>query len=246
MLPVSDGTMGRRQEEMSSSVIEWIDISNSPVSSGQYRRQKARLERLLAKEPKIEHYLELAQLEARTEHWDEAQKAIRSALELQPDCLGAELFLARLLEKRQEISSAKEYYQELIQKYPEQSEVYREYGRFFLLHNITNPPVQSVLFKSLEINPKDALAHLWLARFYLQKNKKAQAKLHLEIALRCADGYPAFYSQSASIFMKLGDHQEAAKLWKNALKRDPRNKWYKKQYKEALKAGKEKRRFFIW
>lgn len=233
---------------MSSTVIDfpWMEVSDSTVSSGKYRRKKAKLERLIAKEAKSQYYFELAQLEAKAKHWDEAQEAIRSALKLDPNYLEAELLLARLLEKQQEVSSANEYYQKLIQKYPQRAEVYREYGRFLLFHNLSTPPAQSVLFKSLEINPKDALSHLWLASFYLHKNKTAQAKLHLEIALRYAEGYPALYSQSASIFMKLGDYQEAAEQWKNALKWDPRNKLYRKQYKEALKAGKEKRGFRIW
>lgn len=234
---------------MSMPVLDMISYSKRDTF-GRYRRNRAKIERLIAQDPQVEYYMELAYLEARTQHWENAQKAIEQALALDPSRGEAQLFLAQLLEIQERHEEARSIYLSLLENHPFMSVAYREFGRF-LLEQGSLSLAQSMLLKGLEINPRDALAHTLLAEIYLQKDRRAQALLHLEIANRFHENEPFFHQCSAQIFMQLEEYDKAAKHFKLALQVNRKNKSLRSLLREAVKKKQRKspsshHRFMIW
>jgi Tfp pilus assembly protein PilF len=218
-----------------------VYIQGKKLQKGSYRRIRSRIERMIAKEPRIDLYLELAYLEARKQYWDRAQVAVESALQIEDSHRDAQLFLAQILEARQEITQAKQTYQAILDQYPDYSQALREYGRF-LMHNTDEKKwAQAILLKALEMNPKDPMAHILLAEIFVHNNREAQALLHLEIAERYQDCEPLSHEHMARLWMKMQQYDKAIRQWKAALKYFPRNKLYRLQFRQAVKAQQQNR-----
>ncbi|SFI96819.1 tetratricopeptide repeat protein [Thermoflavimicrobium dichotomicum] len=224
---------------------------NRRTSLGTYRIHRAKIERRIAKEPQVNYFLELARLEASKSHWERAQKAIESALELDPYSGEAQLFLAQLLELQGKHEEARSVYLNLLDQHAYMSVAYREFGRF-LMEQGSISLAQSLLLRGLELNPKDAMAHILLAEIYVRKDRRAQALLHLNIAKRYADGQPAFYQRSAQLLMALEEYDEAARHFKLAMQGNRKNKSLRVLFKQAMKAKENNKkqsilnRWMIW
>lgn len=212
-----------------------IYAEGRPFPKGSYRKNRSKIERLIKDEPKIEYFFEFARLEAVQHHWDKAQAILEKILERDPDNLEGMLFLAQVMENKEMFEQADELYQKSLQMAPNDSLVYREYGRFFMNRNELKS-AQTHLFKALELNSADAYAHSLLAELYLLLGYQAQALFHLELASYKKESHPFYYPQSARILMKMGFYEKAAQLWKKAMQWDPKNDIYRSQFRLALKA----------
>lgn len=213
-----------------------VYIQGKKLQSVSYRRIRSRIERLIAKEPKSAHYLELAYLEARKQYWERAQVAIESALQIEEENLDAQLFLAQILEIKQEINQAYRKYQELLEMFPNFSKAYREFGRFLKAHHLSEKLAQASLLKALELNPQDPMAHILLAEVFIHKNRQAQALLHLEIAERYQEIDPLSHERMAQLWTQLEQFEKALCQWKQAIKIFPRHKWLRMQFRKTEKA----------
>jgi len=227
-------------------------LSQGRTSSlGGYRLTRAKIERQIAKEPKAEGFLELAKLEAGKRHWERAQQAIESALELESESGKAQLFLAQILELQGKAEEARSVYLLLLEEHPFMSSAHREFGRF-LLEQGSISIAQSVLLRGLELDPKDALAHTYLAEIYLMKDRRDQAMLHLKIAKRYANGTPLVHQRSAQLMMAMEEFEEAADHFKLAMRGDRKNKSLRLLFKQAMKAKESRKkepilnRWMIW
>jgi Tfp pilus assembly protein PilF len=207
-------------------------------SSSHSRRVRSRLNKRLAKRPAVDLYIRLAYEEARLQNWEQAQTAIEAALEIAPDHADAMLLKAQILESRAEEQQAQQAYRAVIENHTAFSKAYREYGRFFLGDPATFPTAQMHLLRALELWPKDALAHLLLAEIYMQRERRSQALLHLEIAKRFQDEEPLFHGRSVQLFLQLEQHEEALKQLRLAVKHDPKNKWFRAQLRKLQKTLK--------
>ncbi|TCS95084.1 tetratricopeptide repeat protein [Hazenella coriacea] len=234
---------------MAGSMIEThtiVQVEGKRVPTKSYRRSRAKLERLIKKNPQIEHYLVLAHIEATRQHWDRAQMAIEAALKLDPMHEEAQLLMAQILEGQNDLQAAHSLYQSILKNHPHFSKAYREYGRYMMVHTDCLSMAQNFLLHSLELNPKDALAHTFLAEVYHMKGRTAQALLHIKIAGRYHEGQAVQYHlQTAKLFVELGQYDEAAKQLKSALRLDPGNKWIRSQFRQVLKATNVSR-FSLW
>ncbi|SHE70678.1 Tfp pilus assembly protein PilF [Seinonella peptonophila] len=217
-----------------------VYIQGKALQSVSYHRIRSRIERMIAKKPDIEGYLELACLEARKQDWDRAQVAVESALQLDRDNPDAQLLFAQVMESKQEAGQAHDLYQGLLQKHPHFSKAHREWGRFLMQQNEQMELAQAALWKSLELNPRDPMAHLLLAKTFIHKNRQAQALLHLEIAERYQEKEPLFHAWSARLWMEMEQYDKAAKHLKIALQYFPRNKAIRVQFRQAVRAKEGK------
>ena len=204
------------------------------------RRIRARLERKIAKNPEVDLYIRLAYFEAEQQNWDLAQEAIDSALKMEPNHADAMLLLAQILESKGETQKAKKAYQSVIEQHSTFSKAYREYGRFFMRQESQHDQAQTYLLRALELRPKDALAHLLLAEIFIQRDRRSQGLLHLEIAKRFQDEEPLFHCRSVPLFLQLNQFEEALKQLKKALKYDPKNKQIRMQLRQLEKKIKKK------
>lgn len=204
------------------------------------RKIRARLERAIAKNPDVDSYITLAYLEAKQQNWENAQKAIHAALELEPNHKDALLFLAQIMESKGEDQKAEQTYRSVVELYADFSKAYREFGRFFMRQESSLELAQTYLLRALELQPKDALAHLLLAEVFVQKKRLSQALLHLEIAKRFQEEEPLFHGRSAQLFLQLNQFDEAMKQLKLALKHEPKNKAIRAQIRELEKLMKKK------
>lgn len=218
------------------SIVYYLD--EGMQTSGR-RRIRARLERRIAKKPEVDLYIKLAYYEARQHNWDSANEAIDSALELEPDHADALLMRAQILESGGKHQEALKAYEDVIQQHKDFSKAYREYGRFFMKEEDTLSTAQTYLLRALELNPKDALAHLLLAEVFMQKERTSQALLHLDIAKRFQEEEPLFHGRSIQLFLKLEEYEEAARQLKLALKHDPKNKHIRAQSRDLEKKLKQ-------
>ncbi|MBA4492811.1 tetratricopeptide repeat protein [Paenactinomyces guangxiensis] len=216
------------------------------VVQGSYRRNRARIERLIKKDPQADYYLALAHLEARNRQWDRAQAAIGSALELEPLCAEAQLLLAQVLEAKNELQPSNDAYQSVLNCHPDFSRGYREYARYLMTHSDSLRLAQNLLLRSLELDPKDALAHTLLAEVYLLQSHTRQALLHLELAAHYHEGQPFYHQRTANLFMKMEQYDEAAKQLKLALRIDPKNKLIRSQFRQVLKETNSPRFSSLW
>lgn len=213
-----------------------IYIQEKKLRSVSYRRIRSRIERMIDKDPKIEHYLDLAYLEARKQYWDRAQVAIESAFRLEEENPDVHLLMAQILEKKKKIVEAKNKYQTLLKDHPHFSKAYREFGRFLMSLDISNKLAQTALLKALELNPQDPMAHIFLAEIFIHKERQAQALLHLEIAERYQELEPFSHEHLAQLWMQLANYHKAVKQWKLAMQMDPRNKSFRMQFRQAEKS----------
>jgi tetratricopeptide (TPR) repeat protein len=201
---------------------------------------------LIRQDPRAEHYLLLAVLEARKQYWHRAQAAVESALRLHPDHAEATLLLAQVLEAKNEREQAEEVYRSLVEAHPCFSRGFREYARFLMTHTDSISTAQRLLMRSLEMNPRDALAHTLLAEIYLLRGRTGQAFLHLEIAAHYHEEHPLFHESKAKLLMEMERYEEAAKQLRRALRMDPKNERIRLQYAEALRAANTPRFLLFW
>jgi len=216
-------------------------LGEGKQTSSNDRRIRARLERRLAKNPEIDLYIRLAYFEAKQQNWDLAQKAIQSALKMDPKHRDAMLLNAQILESKGETQKAKQAYQSVIEHHPDFSKAYREYGRFFMRKESLLDLAQTYLLRALELRPKDALAHLLLAEVFIQRDRQNQGLLHLEIAKRFQDEEPLFHRRSVPLFLKLDQYEEAIQQLRKALKYDPKDKKIRTQLRQLEKMCKQKK-----
>lgn len=216
------------------------------IVQGSYRRNRARIERLIKKDPKADHYLALAHLEARNHYWDRALTAIQAALGLDPMRAEAQLMLAQVLEAKKELERSRAVYESLINSHPHFSKGYREYARYLMTHTDLLHLAQNLLLRSLELDPKDALSHTILAEVYLLRGRTGQALLHLELAAHFHEGEPFYHQRTANLFIKLEQYEEAVRQLKMALRIDPKNKMIRSQFRQILKETNTSRFFAIW
>lgn len=218
--------------------------------TGSYRRNRARLERLIKEDPRMEYYLALAHLEARNQYWDRAQEAVETALEREPVHQEAQLLLAQILEAKNELQQSEVIYQAVLNCHPQFSRGHREYARYLMTHTDSITTAQNLLLRSLDLDPRDALAHTLLAEVYLLKGRNGQALLHLELAAHYHEGQQPFYHQrTAKVFMKMEQYDEAARQLKLALRVDPKNKLIRSQYtqfRQVMKATNTSKFSFPW
>ncbi|WP_164491788.1 tetratricopeptide repeat protein [Staphylospora marina] len=214
--------------------------------SGSYRRNRNRIERLIRKEPKVEHYLLLALLEAQKHDWKRSQAAVEEALLLEPGNREAELLHAQILEGRGDLSAAEAAYRSLCRNHPGFSKAFREYARYLMTHTDSTDLARNLLFMSLELNPKDAVSHTLLAEFYLLSGKPGQAMLHLELADQYGDGHPACRIRCAKLYMEMKRYEEAVRQFRLAMRMAPGNKAIRAQFHKALKEIDEPGTFLFW
>lgn len=239
-IEISSWSEAKGEVEMAGSMIDTYTMVQSDgkrVPTKNYRRSRARIERLIKKNPQVEHYIVLAHIESTRQNWDRAQTAIESALKLDPTCAEAQLIKAQILEGQNDLQAAHSLYQSLLKSHPHFSKAFREYGRYLMCHTDCLSTAQNFLFQSLDLNPKDALAHTFLAELYQMRGRTAQALLHLKIAGHYHEGQAIQYHlQTAKLFMELGQNEEAVKQLKCALRLDPGNKWIRSRFRQVLKA----------
>jgi Tfp pilus assembly protein PilF len=222
---------------MSGSVMNtsMIYAQGRPLPKGSYRRNRNRIKRLIAKDPQTEYFFELARLEALRQDWERAQEAIEQLLQFDPTFWLGKLFLAQVLENKQEYEKAQHLYETVMMQQPESSIVSREYGRF-LLSRESFSSARIHLLKALELDPRDAYAHALLAELYFLLGYRAQAVFHLKLGFSHHEQHPFYFPQSARLFMSMGCYEEAAMYWKKAVQLEPKNSFFRSQLKKALKA----------
>jgi len=213
---------------------------------GSYRKNRFRLERLIGKNPRPEYYLALAVLEARKQYWQRAQAAVEAAIKADPDMPEAKLLYAQILEARNELKKAAIVYQTLCQYHVRFSKGYREYARYLMTHTDAISLAQNLLLHSLELDPKDAISHTLIAEIYLLRGKTGQALLHVELAKHYRKADPVYHHRKAKLYMEMQKYEEAARQLKMALRMDPKNKWIRMQFNQALKATNTPRIFLFW
>ncbi|MFC7441230.1 tetratricopeptide repeat protein [Laceyella putida] len=222
------------------------EIQGKRYVSGSYRRNRAKLERMIKEEPQAEYYLMLAVLEVRKHYWNRAHQAVEKALTLAPDYKEAHLLYAQILEAKQELVEAARAYQATLHRFPQFSKAYREYARYLMTHTDSITLAQSLLLKSLELDPKDALSHILIAEICLLRGKTGQALLHFELAQHYYLDHPRFHQGKARLFMEMERYEEAAKHLKLAMRLDPKNKVLRNQFAQALKATNTPKIFLFW
>ncbi|SEM69426.1 tetratricopeptide repeat protein [Lihuaxuella thermophila] len=235
---------------MAGPIIE----SHSPVETyegkrfvqGSYRRTRARIERLIKKNPTTDHYLALAHLEARNQYWDRALAAVQGALDLDPMRAEAQLMLAQVLEAKNELQRSREVYESLINCHPHFSKGYREYARYLMTHTDLLHLAQNLLLRSLELDPRDALSHTILAEVYLLRGRTGQALLHLELGAHFQEGEPFYHQRTANLFIRMEQYEEAVRQLKMALRVDPKNKIIRSQFRQILKETNTPRFLTLW
>lgn len=227
---------------MNNSVVDssLLWIQGERVPSGKYKRMKAKLEEKIKNEPTQESYLELARLELSKQNYRSAIFYVEHALHINPTDEQSQLMYAQMLEMVGECDRAKSAYRTYITLHPESHEGYREYGRFLLSVDEGLSTVQKLLLKSLDLEPKDAYAHTILAEIYLKCNRKSQAELHMEIAVRYLGEEVWVHQRRAHVLMKLERYQEAVFHYKKALKNDRKNVYLRKCLHEAESIIKHK------
>lgn len=202
---------------------------------GSYRKNRNRIERLIAEDPQTDYYYELARLEAIKQNWDRAQNAIEQLLEIEPSLVEGMLFLAQVLESKGELDKSESLYLRILQKQPASSVVFREYGRF-LLERESFALARTHLLRALELNPADAYAHSLLAELSFHLGYLGQAVLHLHLGSNQPELHPFYYPRSARLWMSMGYYEEAVSYWKCALQLEPKNQLYRNQLRQAVKA----------
>ncbi|RAL25629.1 hypothetical protein DL897_06000 [Thermoflavimicrobium daqui] len=242
--------MSEEEAKMTVPVLDFLtQTRKSPL--GGYRFHRAKIERQIAKDPQVNYFIELAKLEASKGHWERSQQVIESALQINPYSGEIQLFLAQVLEMQGKDEEARTVYLNLLDEHSYMSEAYREFGRFLIVQGSISL-AQSILLRGLELNPKDALAHTLLAEIYLQKDRRAQAVLHLEIAKRFHQGQLSFHQRSAQLYMALEEYEEAVKHFKLAMQADRKNKSLRVLFRQAMKAKENQKkqsilnRWMIW
>lgn len=214
----------------------FIQNQKNPLLTGGYRRSRSRIERMIRKDPRADYYLVLAQLEIKKQHWDRAQAALEMALQIEPSHTEAQLLLAQVLEAKQDLDSAHTAYKVVLEGRPHFSRACREYARYLTAHTEELQLARSLLLHSLELDPRDALAHTILAEVYLLQGRTEQATLHLQLAGHFHEGQTSYHQQAAKLLANMQKYDEAAEQLRMALRVDPRNKIIRTQFKEVKKA----------
>lgn len=130
-----------------------------------------------------EHYLEGCRLDEDEDRFDDAERAYRSAIELDPSLANAFTNLGNLMVRRGKIEEAERLYVRALQVDPDQPEAYYNLG--FLMYDQGNLPAAVLNFKrALRSDPSFADAHFNLAMALADMNRRGEAREHWTAYLR--------------------------------------------------------------
>ncbi|MBD1370914.1 tetratricopeptide repeat protein [Hazenella sp. IB182357] len=215
------------------------------VRSSSYKRRRNRIERLIQKDPKIDHFLMLAQLEIRKQQHTEALEVLESALQIDPHYEPILVLYAQLLAWNED-EKAEQVYQKLLTLQTNRSEIYREYARYLIEREGTVNQIQQLLFKSLELKPQDAVSHILLAELFLREGRSSQALLHLGLAKQYRIHHSVYFVKIAHIYRMLGVHDEVRNHLRMAIQKDPKNKKIRNIAMQILGEEEQFKRHSIW
>jgi tetratricopeptide (TPR) repeat protein len=136
-----------------------------------------------------EHYLEGCRLDEDDDRHEDAERAYRRAIELDPSLANAFTNLGNLMVRRGRSEEAERLYTRALQVDPDQPEAYYNLG--FLMYDQGNLPAAVLNFKrALRSDPSFADAHFNLAMALADMNRRGEAREHWDAYLRLDPASP--------------------------------------------------------
>jgi arylsulfatase A-like enzyme/Tfp pilus assembly protein PilF len=180
--------------------------------------QKDRGDRLADPKDKIELYndIKMAQFLVTEEKMEQAESAIRSVLERDPDVLEARYILGNIFTRQEKYEEAIEEYSKALSVDPEYYDAI--FGIALAYSKSGNSEEAIVGFKHLlDIDPKDTKPHFHLGNIYEERGELDEALTHLKSAVDLDPEAPVFRNNLGAIYLKKKMYAEAETEIRTAL-----------------------------
>jgi arylsulfatase A-like enzyme/Tfp pilus assembly protein PilF len=152
------------------------------LQEGRYRDALASLERVVEEEPtRVYPRLYLAQAHFHLKEYDQAQSILEEVLKEDPDSFQANNYLGLIYADKGQTARAVKAFTNAV-RLQDDAEAYQMLG---YLHTREQQPRQAAeaLEKAVEMEPENALAHLYLANAYMLLGRRAQGEQEYRKAL---------------------------------------------------------------
>jgi tetratricopeptide (TPR) repeat protein len=143
--------------------------------------------------------------------WDRAEQEFRKASELNPRYALAYDAYAYFLTARERFPESKMAIDKAVQLDPLSPQINADKG-FTLFYTKDYDPAIRVLKETLVLEPKSALAHIWLGRAYQEKKMYAEAIAEYEKALVSVKDWPVALAAIGYVYGITGRHNDAQKM----------------------------------
>jgi tetratricopeptide (TPR) repeat protein len=133
--------------------------------------------------------------------YDEAEKQLRRAIDLDPTFGVAYQLLGDVFLKREEYGAAVEWFRKAVHIMPEDVETLMGLGRALAALDHTDAALEA-LRSAVRIAPDNAQAHLHLSRLYFRIGDEAKAREEADLSVRLRTAAPAGSGAPAGLRMK--------------------------------------------
>jgi len=133
----------------------------------------------------------------------------------------AQRLLARVYHRAGRLDEAKELYQELLQKSPNDADLRYRLGKVLLDLGDLNAAGES-FHQVLQMDPNNAAAHNGLANLYYRKRNMAEAMSEYQKALNLNPNLADAYIDLGSVYFETGKYREASQHFKRYTELEPR------------------------
>lgn len=209
----------RTIEEVPKHIPSLIELSNIILFEDSPKAIKI-LEKILKIDPfSIQAYYSLGLAYQKMEDFPKAKNMFEKVIEIDPESIPSLLLLGEANEKENNLKSAVLYYEKALKKTPEnfalRMQMVSLYSKLKLFDKMEN------LLQIYADDPSPPMeANLWLALVY--ENKKEWEKaLHYYLRAQKGIHNSELHIRAASIYSQLGDHKNALKSLKTAVKQSP-------------------------
>jgi tetratricopeptide (TPR) repeat protein len=159
----------------------------------------ARAERRFPRSPQVAAWLGF-QLQF-SGRYEEAEKKLRRAIDLDPSLGVAYQLLGDVCLKREEYSAAAEWFRKAVNIMPEDVETLMGLGRALAALDNTDAALEA-LRRAAQIAPENAQAHLHLSRLYFRLGDEAKASEEADLSVRLRSTAPRVVEAPAGLRTK--------------------------------------------
>lgn len=167
-----------------------------------------------------EIYLDIAQVQERGRKFADAEQSAEKAEQLasEPtDKANAWLMLGSIYERQKKFDQAEQQFRKVLAVSPDSAPVLNDYGYMLADRGIRVEEATSMIERAVKQEPTNGAYLDSLGWAYYKEKKFAEAEEYLRKAVDREGEDPTILSHLASVYLKLGDDQQAAQLYEKSL-----------------------------
>jgi tetratricopeptide (TPR) repeat protein len=167
-----------------------------------------------------EIYLDLAQVEERGRHFEDAEKSAMKAESMAQDAgsrKSAWFILGAIYEREKKFDQAEVEFKKSLEADPKDAAVLNYYGYMLADRGIRLEEATSMIHNALDQEPANGAYLDSMGWVYYKQNKLAEAEEYMQKAVTHSKNDPTILGHLGDVYAKMGRTERAATLWEKAL-----------------------------